>query len=357
MTRTSVPLTLEPSNGLLDLDPWVGQRSSTFRFRLVNGVSGERLGEIHPLRTGSLSHDTTRVIKRQLTLSLGTTDTAAINPLTDRVEVSMIFNDGSEWPLGRYMFTDQTNVRYTAGLLGAVTLNDEMFLVDQQITSGINSVNLGITNSIGLVLNDLPIEYTLEPNPYSAAGAWTTGATRGSILDSLAVAGDLFSPWFGNDGKMHFIRTFNPANRIPTFNFDLGNKVIRQGISETSDLLTAPNRFIVISNAATNKNDKVVAIADVPPSAPHSFAKRGFIIAQTTDLQLTDTSQAVAVAQGLVNRQTVFERTTLTTAPDPRHDSYDVVLWQGSLWLELAWTLTLTEGAAMTHTLRRAYAG
>jgi hypothetical protein len=347
-------LTTIPFDPILDLAPWVGQRSTTFQFRLVNAVTGERLGEIHPIREGTLSHDTTRIIKRQLSIGLGVQDTAAINPITDRIELFMAVND-VEWPLGRYMFTDQTKQVFSSGNLSSVALNDEMFLVDQEITKGINSVGLSVAQTLNALLGELPVEYTLEPSPYTSAGAWGIGQTRGSILESLAVAGDLFSPWFGNDGVMHFIRTFNPANQIPTFDFDAGYKVFREGISETSDLLTAPNRFVVISNAPNNTNNQVVGVADVPQNAPNSFLNRGFIIAQTLDLQLTDGSQALAVAQGLVNRQTIFERTTLTTALDPRHDSYDVILWQGNLWLELAWSMDLVAGGGMTHTIRRGY--
>lgn len=347
-------LTTIPFDPVLDLAPWVGQRSSTFRFRLVNAVTGERLGDIHPIRGGSLTHDTSRIIKRQLNISLGTQDTAAVNPITDRIELSMVVND-VEWPLGRYMFTDQTKQVFTSGNLSNVVLNDEMFLVDQEVTNGINSVGFSIAVTLNVLLGELPIEYTLEPSPYISAGAWSRGQTRGSILESLAVAGDLFSPWFGNDSAMHFIRTFNPANQIPAFDFDSGYKVLREGISETSDLLTAPNRFVVISNSPNNPDVQVVAVADVPQNAPNSFINRGFIIAKTEDLQLTDVGQALAVAQGLVNRQTIFERVTLTTAPDPRHDSYNVILWQGELWLELAWSLDLAEGGTMTHVIRRGY--
>ena len=43
-------LTTQPFNDQIDLSPWVGQRSATFIFRLVNGVTGENLGEINPIR-------------------------------------------------------------------------------------------------------------------------------------------------------------------------------------------------------------------------------------------------------------------------------------------------------------------
>jgi hypothetical protein len=349
-------LTTLPHDDLLDLDPWVGQRAATFRFALVNGVTGERLGDLTPIRGASLTHDTNRIIKRQLDLKLGVADTAAINGITDRVEPFMVFPNGTEYPLGRYMFTDFTRQKFTSGKLGQVALTDEMFLVDQQITKGINGVGSGVVTVIQEVLSSLPITYTLEPAPFISAESWSVGASRGSILESLSISGDWFSPWFGNDGKLHFIRTFEPVDRICDLDFDVGNKVFRQSIVENDDLLTAPNTFVVISNSASNPDTQVVGIATVPPTDPHSLANRGFTVAQVVNLQLSDAGQAQAVAQGLANRQNIFERVSLTTAPDPRHDSYNVIRWQGANWLELAWSMALVEGGTMNHLLRKSFA-
>lgn len=349
---------------ILDLEPWVGQRQATFRFELSNGATGQKLGTITPIRNASLSHDTQRTIKRTLSLSLGVVDTAAINPITDRVSVFMVFPNGTEYPLGRYMFTDASRQVFTSGIasahtaggLATVTLNDEMFLVDQQITKGINSVNESISAVIQRILDDVGVDFEMQASPFTGAESWTIGTNRGSILEALALSGDYFSPWFGNDYKLHFIRTFDPSTQVPDFDLDDGNNVLRDSIVETDDLLTAPNRFVVISNASISPDIEVVAQADVPPSAPHSIAQRGFVLPQVLSLQLNDSSQAQAVAAALANRQTIFERVSLTTAPDPRYDSYDVVRWQENNWLELAWSMELIEGGTMTHLLRKSYA-
>lgn len=349
-------LTLLPFDPLLDLPPWVGQRQATFRFDMFNGVTGLNLGQVHPLRGASLTHDTTRTIKRQLSLSFGVEDTATIDTLTARIRPFMVFPDGQEYPLGTFQFTDSSRQVFTSGKLGSVVLNDEMFLVDQQISAGISAANVvGVNSLIALVLAKLPIEFVMEPSPYSSVQSWAIGTGRGSILEALSVTGDFFSPWFGNDSKLHFIRSFDPSTRIPQFDFDAGNQVSRANIIESDNLLTAPNRFIVISNAAADPTVPAVGTASVPQTAPHSLANRGFEILETQTLQTLDQAQSQAIAQNLVNRQTIFETVNLTTAPDPRHDAYDVVRWQGDLWLELAWSLALTEGGGMNHVLRKAY--
>lgn len=164
------------------------------------------------------------------------------------------------------------------------------------------------------------------------------------------------SPWFDNTNVMRFIRSFDPATAIPTFDFDSGNKVMRDPPPiETDDLLGAANRFVVVSNGSTVTTSPIVGSYDVPSSAPHSIANRGFVISKTIDRQVEDVGQAQAIAANLGQRQTIFERVELTTAPDPRHDSYDVILWQGEKWLETAWSLPLIEGGKMRHTARKTY--
>lgn len=350
----SIPLTTLGENPTFDLPPSVGQRVATFRFALSNGVTGEVLGDIHPLRGANLTHDTSRTVKRQLTLALGKVDTADVNPLTDRINLYMIIG-GVEYPLGRYMFVDASRNVFTAGRLGQMQLSDEMFLVDQQITSGINGVGKSVLTTIVDTITGLPVTLLADPTPYEAAASWGIGTGRGQTLEALSVAGDYWSPWFDNQGRLRFLRTFDPAAQVPDINLDDGFQVLQASILETDDLLTAPNTFVVISNAAGTTTVPVVGTATIPPSAPHSVPNRGFAIVAVFDLQMADQTQATAVAQGLAQRQTVFEKVTLATAPDPRHDSYNVIQWQGDRWLELAWSLPLEEGAAMTHTLRRSY--
>ena len=132
---------------------------------------------------------------------------------------------------------------------------------------------------------------------------------------------------------------------------------MRAGIVKNDDLLTAPNIFIVASNSATSDDLPAVGRASVPVNAPNSVINRGFEIPEVQNLQLSDSTQAQAVAEALVNRQAIYERVSMSTAPDPRFDSYNVVHWQGNLWLDLAWSLNLVEGAPMQHLMRRAYRG
>jgi hypothetical protein len=346
----------------LDLSAAVGQMQYTFRFELVNGVSGEHLGDLAPIRGASLTHDTSMTVKRTLNLSLGRADTAAVNALTDRVLVFMTIpgapnpdRPDGDWPLGRYTWADNPRTLSTGGRLARPTLNDEMFLIDTELTAGVSGIGLPVVTVLTNVLTGLPITFLSDQSSYLSADSWGIGTTRGQVLEALSVAGDYWSPWFDNNGVLRFERTFDPANQVPDIDFDAGYRVIRSDIVETDELLTAPNRFVVISNAAANSEEPVVGVADVPVNAPNSIPNIGYVRAKTFNLQLSDSGQAAAVARGIAERATAAEQVVLATPADPRHDGYNVIRWQGFNWLELSWSMPLVAGEAMSHVLRRSY--
>lgn len=362
-SRWARTLTTAEPNSLLDLDDYVGQRSSTFRFELVDAITGYRQ-TLNPRSDSipTLTHDTSRTIKRQLTgLVLGVDDTEKLNTLTSRLDITMVF-EGIDYayPLGRYMPNNQLRAKSTGGTQSSQTFYDESFIIDQQITSSFGSLSTAeqIKMTVSRFLSRYPINYAIEYSPYSGTFSWQMGTRGGYVVEQLALDGDWFAPWMDNANVMRFIRVFDPATAIPTFNLDVGNKVLRNTIIESDDLITAPNRFIVISNGTSSVGSNSVSVVgtyDIPASAPHSIVNRGFIIPETEDRQLESIGQANAVARAIGQQRTAFETVMIDTAPDPRHDSYDVLRWQDSNWLELSWSLPLTEGAAMHHVARKAY--
>lgn len=364
-SRWAQPLAAAGRDPLLDLVPGVGQRQATFRFELVDGVTGMRLGPLHPLKESppTLKHDTTRTICRDISLDFGVEDTRRIDTIAHRVLVWMVEPSGREWPLGRYMYVDRTRQRTSGGSTSNTALVDEMFLVDQPTEEGFSpqaesglyatqSVNVGV--AIGLLLRGLPIRYAVEPTDQLTANTWPAGTSRAKILDDLATEGGYFPPWFDHNGVLRVVRAFDPVERVADVDLDDPPRVYADSIAEVDDLLSAPNRFVVVSNAGDNEQP-VVGRYDVPASAPHSIERRGFVVAQVEERQLRDWVQAEAAARALGLAATTYERVELTTPPDPRHDSYTVVQWDGSRWLELSWSMELTEGGAMRHVLRKAY--
>lgn len=369
-SRWSGPLLLGEQVPELDLPDWIGQRTSTFVFEAVDIVTGYRT-TINPIAdtTPTIVHDTNRTITRTITgLQFGVTDTALLNSIRTRLYPWM-WTGSRYWPLGIYLFSTQNRLRHTSGVTSTGAFYDQMFIVDQEIEEAFGqpdvfftpSSPVGVSVQFGLekLLGDLPITFTAQPSPFKSIGAWPGGTGRGQIVEQYAIDGDYLSPWFDHSGVLRFIRSFDPALAAATFNLDEGHRVLRDPVPlETDDLITAPNRIIVVGNAALSAaaaTTPTVGRYDIPSSAPHSIANRGFVVPKTINRQVQDTVQAQAIAQNLGQRLTVYETVELSTVPDPRHDSYDVIRWQGHNWLETAWALPLREGQPMRHVLRRAY--
>jgi hypothetical protein len=348
---TSSPLATRAE---LNLDEQLGQRQASWSFQLVNGVTGQVLGQLHPvIQPATISHDTMRVIKRDLRIGLTAADVAAINPITDRV-LPYMHVAGYAYPLGRYLFNDPTELVSTGGTQGMYSLLDEMFIIDQQMETGFASSST-VDLAVRALLDGLPLQLVLiEATQYAAVGGWAAGTTRGQVLAALAIQGDYETPWMDNNGDFRMVQTVDPDKVPAALDLDTGRRVLRSSISQTNDLLNAPNRFVIIGNSGTSVDTPIVGVYDVPTNAPHSIANRGFVIPRVENLQVANSVQATAIARGWGIRQTVFERADLDTVPDPRHDAYQVIHWSGRNWLELAWSMTCAEGATMRHSLRRA---
>lgn len=367
MSRWARTLTDEPLLPKLDMLSYVGQRTATYRFELVNIRTGYRR-VVHPLQdaTPTLSHDVGRTVTRRLdNLVFSIEESDLVDVITTRIEPFMVL-DGVSYPLGRYMYNNETLAQFTSGDISSGSLYDESFIVDQRITESFSqrsSVSAGSASAVSpriqlvilALLQDLPITVDIEPTPFYTDGGWPAGTSRGFIVEQLAIDGDYFSPWFGNDTKMHFIRSFDPATAVATFDLDEGNRVFLDRVYKTNDLIDAPNAFIVISNGPEAQSREITGRYDAPSSAPHSILNRGFTIPFVENRQVNTPEQAKAIATNIGQRTTIFERVEFYTAPDPRHDSYDVLRWRGDNWLELGWSLPLVEGAAMQHVARKAY--
>ncbi|PZF92101.1 hypothetical protein [Micromonospora endophytica] len=342
----------------LDLPSGVGQRSASYRFELVDGRTGVRRGPVTPLRdtTPSLVHDVTGIIVRRVeSLTLDVADARRLRPLTDRVAISMVVG-GREYPLGRYMIGDAIQLQTSTGSTAPLVLFDEMFVVDQELETGFEGSGQRVDRAVLRLLAGLPIgEVQVDWTDRTSVSSWSPGNTRGMALRDLARQGGFFLPWFNHGGRLRLMGAFEPATRRPTIDLDASQRVFRGSVARGSELLTAPNRFVVVSNDPGTDVAPIVGVYDVPSSAPHSIAQRGFVLPKVVEAQLPSQVAVDVYARTLGIQQTAYETVELSTPPDPRHDGYDVVRWDGLLWLETGWTMQLAAGGEMRHTLRRAY--
>lgn len=359
-----------------------GQRVTAYRFALYDASTDRYVRDLSPEAGVELKHST-GMPARRLDLSATAAQAAGFDPVSSRVRAWAVMG-GQEYPLGgRWMAASDTRQRQTGGDPVTIPMVDELHVVAQAIDAGFTArIGAGTAPALGQNAGQMTerflaryalfgaaagahppgvvpehgyrIPVDIEPTPYRSAGSWSAGTAGTQVLQDLSVAGDYFTPWIAHGGTFRMIRAFDPAARVPAFDWDSTPAVIRDSASITTDLIDAPNRYVVVSNAG-NMDRPVVGTWDVPSSAPWSVDRRGYVVPDVRSMQVLDTAQATSIAQNLGQRQQVYTRAEVSTLADPRHDGYDVILWDGALWLELGWSLTLTPGAAMRHTLRRAY--
>jgi hypothetical protein len=354
------------SIALLDLD--VSQRQCTWRFNRVD----QGLRDLGPLgverfQAPTLSVDTSRAVKRTLTgLRLLPNALNDVNVIEERLKLTMILQDGTEWTQGVFLYSDVSRFVVSAGIeSSALSLVDQLLIVDQQTDTTVSfGPGTSITSAIDTLLADLPISFEMDSspaaiNPSAEAISWPAGTSRLQIVNELATMAGFHDLFFDNDGigQLHNMPNPELVDEQDVIHYPLGSRTYRGTVTRSTNLLKLPNRFVVVNNGATST--AVFGKYDVPPDAPHSFSHRGFRITEVEDQQGVATNEdAFAAAQALARQwRFPYETVEFTGSPDPRHDTYDVIDFEGDRFLELSWSMPLVEGGGMRHVIRRTYEG
>lgn len=349
------------TSDLLNLVPSVGQRSSTFRFDLLD-AGGAFLGTVEPdgSSTPTIENNVGRSIKRDLrNLVLTPSDSAAVNPISDRIAVSMVLQNSQELPWGLFLFVDGSRVPQSAGTWFRGSLLDQCFILDQPLPTSLGyQTDQVIADALGTLFTEAGIaDWFVEPVVTTIAQpiAWPAGTSRLTVMNELAALAGCYSVFFSNSGEGRVEVIPDLAATTPTVTYAYGGNVYDGSILETDNILSSPNRYIVIDSAALDA--PIVGQYDVPASAPHSAANRGFVVARVITEQGLGTAVAAnnraraAAAQDAAD----YSWVSFSSAPDPRHDTFDTIDFLGVRYREQRWSCPLEEGSVMTHDLKRVW--
>jgi hypothetical protein len=340
------------------LDMVTPVRQDRIRFDLLD-KSLDKIGEVD-VRADSVptvAVDTSRSIIRTMSgLKLDADSEQNVDTFSARIRPVYVLGNGSEYPLGVFLFADASRVRFSYGLELDGTLVDQTLIVDQGWPDG-TTFQAGTVLSEAMRLLSLRAgipSLSIEPTALvlSAPISWPIGTTTLRAMRDLCVLAGYLPPYFDRGGTLVF-RTapfFFPAT--PTVVYGPGGRIIAESMVESDDLLSAPNRYVAIENGPGST--PISGIFDIPASAPQSYANRGFYVTKIVEAQgLTDTAAAVNAARAEYEsdsdtlRSVVFQST-----PDPRHDVFDIVEYLGVKYWELGWKLPLSIGGPMEHSLR-----
>lgn len=346
---------------ILDCNP-VRRRADDFRFDLYSS-NRELIGELHPdaSRVPIVSNDTGRAVRRQLSsFNLPPSELSAI-ALTDSVVPVMVLQNGDEESLGWFQLADDGEAETNRGLTRGVSWYDRCNALNQQTerTIAFNKGANVVIAMLGVLLEVVPVtDLLVGPESDTVLGAplqWAPGTNRIRILDTLTDLLGWLPLYFNRHGYVQFADTPDLETASPDVVYPAGNRIFDGSVLRNNDLLTAPNRFVVYE---TSGRSTVTGRYDIPASAPHSIANRGFVVADVTSVQgLGSTSAANKMAKSRALRgRKIYRWLNFTSPADYRHDTWNVLDVEGEIWLELAWSLTCQPGPAkMTHKCRRVY--
>lgn len=347
------------STELLNLDG-VASRTEGARFELRD-ASGGVLGSITPTRIVSIDNRADGVLKRTVPqFVLAPSVAADINPLTDRVWPYWLLGDGSQYPLGQFLFATWSAQRTSYGLTASARLLDQGLILGQPIRYSFG-VTRGtqVRDALAQLFDAAGIHtYNIDPSNGASvdnALAWPAGSstTYAAIATQLCTLGGMTDWFFDNSGVCTVLRTPN-LNNAATLLYDSGGRIIAGSAVEQADLLNSPNVYVAVDTA--NRAAPIVGTYTLPNSAPHSIANRGFAITKTIEAPGVGSSAraeqfAAAYAQ---SDPDTYQTVTFSGPPDPRHDTYDVIGYLGTNYQETAWRLRCAPGGPHEHTLTRA---
>lgn len=343
------------------------QRQASFRFDVL-GPHLEAIGEIDIIAEGAtIENNINRNIKRQLNnLVIAPSEGNQIDPLVNRLKVSMIIEGDTTYPLGVFIFQDLSRIPPVIGTDGFITatLLDQGIVLDQGVhRSYAFAPGTQISTAIARLLDAAGLtQYSIEPSTAQVRGSewvvWPPGTSMLQIINDLCEMGSYYTLYFDNNGIAQVRLVPNLDTVVPVLKYGQahGEERIYDGtIVESDDTLQAPNRYIVVNNSMTDT--PIVGFCDVPDESPNSIHNIGRVIAKVIDQQgLNTTADAMAAAFAFCHSDfSAFSWVTFDAAPDPRHDTFDVVSYNGSLYREQSWSLPLLEGSSHRHELRRVF--
>ena len=286
--------------------------------------------------------------------------------LTDQIRPELIL-DGVTHALGiflpanvQYQESDTTKTVSVQAYDRCWQVQAKCFETQQYFAQDLNYLSAvgSLLSSAGIVaIAETPTEYTLTEGRED----WEVGTPNLTAVNELLAEINYKPLWFNSGGVAILEPVALPRAENVQHTLDDTNvtSLMLPNISRETDIFQAPNVFLCVCSNA-DKEEALTAIAENSnPQSPLSIARRGRRITQVVyvnNIASEDELQVYAnrlITESMLKGETVEVETCLL----PGHGVGDVVaLRYGDLLavcIERAWSMTLTVGGRMRHTLER----
>lgn len=338
-------------------------RSNGYRVDVYRG--GARLKSLKAASAPRVDADGEAAIKTSLSGSfLYDPDVDYLNDTLRPV----ILLDGVEYASGVYHIASRTDSRTETGaVLTQLECYDNCFILKSTCTEHILHFSAG-TNYIAAVqqlLNEAGIVLCLTTPTTAVLSTaredWDVGTDYLTIINQLLSEINYDELWFNSDGYavLRPRKSLDAAEIDHSYSADDRLSLVRPTATSETDVFSQPNVFVVIcSNPDLSAPMIATAVNDNPLSDLSTF-RRGRRIAQVYKVDnIASQEDLQAYAQNLCNMSILqSEIVTVETAIHPGHGVNDIVALHhplaSGIYRETAWSMTLSPGQSMTHTLRR----
>lgn len=190
---------------------------------------------------------------------------------------------------------------------------------------------------------------------------WNIGTDCLTIVNQLLSEINYNPVWFDHDGAAILEPASEPLaiNIEHTLDADDPDTLIIPGLRKTTDIYNAPNAFLCVCNNA-DKDGVMTALAEnTNPQSPLSISRRGRRIMTVVNVDnIASQEELQAYANRIRNESMITGETiTVQTGILPGFGVNDVTaLSYGDTFavcLESAWSMDLSVGGKMTHTLEK----
>ena len=294
---------------------------------------------------------------------------AEVNWLTDEIRPELVI-DGTVYPLGIFL---PATVQESRGREGTqlrtlhVEAYDRCWIVRDHYTetttyfsAGVNYITAveSLLTSAGIALiSSTPTEATLA----EAREDWNIGTSYLEIINQLLSEINYNPLWFDKDGTAILEPASVPSAASIRYTFDLADPatLARPGVQRNTDIYSAPNVFICVCSNADKSGPMVARSENTNPQSQLAIQRRGRRIAKVVQVNnIADQDELQAYADRLRNESMITSETIyLTTGLLTGFGVDDVVGLiesdEMTVCIERGWTMTLTAGGNMQHTLEK----
>lgn len=333
MSKVTIPsgtIALRSTTGKQMIEPITGNRSTHFKFALVN-KNGTPLGTLNGVSGGSIEWNSTQAVKGGGTIKVSDVN-GEIDWLRVRVKPSIVIDGHGTWPLGVFIPAAPVETWAQDGRSWDVELLDRTSVLNQDKVEATYSLPSGtvVTTAVKTIIEstgESAGSITHSTETLSSGMTWPAGTSKLTIVNDLLDAAGFFALWADGNGNFRIEEHVATKNRPVRYEMlDDKKSIYTPDMAVDNDIYSVPNKVIAIGQG-TGTDEAMVAVAtNENPNSPYSFQNRGRWI---TDVQQGVEATTQEALQSYANRRLAqlapSSTITVTHAPLPNWNVNDAI--------------------------------